>query len=1191
MAFDYTIDQQKVIDLQGRNILVAAAAGSGKTAVLVERIVKMITKKENPISIDQLLVVTFTSAAASEMRERIGAAIEKQLDKHPQDEHLQKQVTLIHNAQITTISSFCLSIVKNHFQDIGLEPNFRIADEGEAKLLKQDILAEVLEEQFAEKSKEFLDFVEATTTNTSEKAMEEMILKLYEASRSYPFPEKWLEECKKQYFQESTESFVESPWINFVETYIGKMIEGIVLQIEQAIGICEESSGPYFYVDLLNEERDMFLEMRKYCRFEEIGDALSKVVFGKLPSKKDESVSLIKRERVKEIRGQVKEVVTKLKDDFYYDTIRGMQDYLNESYGVLSVLINVTILFGKRFLEKKQEKGILDFSDMEHYALEILLQEKDGRMVPTETAKVYQEYFSEILIDEYQDSNLVQEYLLKSISKESMGIYNQFMVGDVKQSIYKFRLARPELFMEKYHTYSTEDSLMQKIDLHKNFRSREEVLSCVNTIFERIMMTQIGGIAYDKDAALYLGATYDRILEQDQKAELLVMEQEEGGLEKKELEARGIAKKIKSMMTSFKVVDQETGVARLAKYSDIVILLRSNAGWDDVFKEVLESEGIPTHIASKTGYFNVYEVQIVLNYLRILDNPLQDIPLAAVLLSPMIGFSEDDLAYVKGIYKNAAKGKRKKKFLYELLKEYLELERGSYLAGRIKLFLTTLDDYRNMIPYMPIHELMIRFIKELGFQLFFTSMPGGEQRKANLEMLLEKAIQFEHTSYHGLFHFIRYIEQMEKFEVNFGEANILDEYADVVRIMSIHKSKGLEFPICFVSGTAKQFNQMDLRKNMVVDMDFGIGMDYCNPTERIKSKTIRKAAIIRKMELDNLGEELRILYVALTRAKEKLIMTGTVSDWESMVEKNVGVKPSFLTIKQCKNFLELILLGMGNHLRESNYFTITKILEEDFAIDEVRESMGALSSKKLLLEEMESYTNTPLWNRIESQLSYEYEHDYLSQLYSKTTVSEIKHKRIAEELEDAKELFPETTVHSYMPKFLQKEHISGTERGNAYHKAMEVIDFGIGIDPMKSLAEKVAYGRMSTHYYDLLQVDKIKGFFQTPLSERMQRAAEQGMLYKEQPFVIALPANEVEVQFPKEEQILLQGIVDAYFEEDGELIIVDYKTDRIDTGEELLKRYHTQLEYYSKALSQITGKKVKECILYSFALEKEVSAN
>jgi len=1354
MGFTYTPEQQKVIDLHDRNILVAAAAGSGKTAVLVERIVEMISNKEKIVDIDRLLIVTFTNAAASEMRERISDAISKKLEEYPEDEHLQRQTTLIHNAQITTIDSFCLFVIRNYFNEIGLDPGFRVGDSGELTLIQQDVLSELLEGEFEKNEKAFIHCVETYSVNGSERTLEEYILNLYGFSRSYPWPEEWLLQCKEDYVAPTLEEQENALWMKFIINYISRIVEDSIEQIQEALIVCEQPDGPYMYAPLLLEEQDALAVVGRSSTYAEFQLAFSHMTFKRLPSKKDDSVDPAKREIVKGMRNGIKEISKHIMESFFYKEPQLVYEDLVASKDAMATLIDLVIGFAEAFSAKKREKNIVDFADMEHFALDIFLQKKEGEMLPTKTAEAFADHFEEILIDEYQDSNLVQEYLLKSISKsilkEEQAKNNLFMVGDVKQSIYKFRLARPELFMEKYHTYSTQDSREQRIDLHKNFRSRSEVIEAVNYICGQSMEATIGGITYDEDAALYLGADYpeyflenskvditeslqinsqeDRMVDftesmqincledriedveenlqknsqeemqikgqrekQLQQTELLLaikpekdsaksdateeqlsLQKAKGQIDKKkeistkELEASMIAGRIKELVGKFKVTIKGSKEGRFAKYSDIVILLRSNSNWDEPFKKVLTAEGIPTHVVSKTGYFSAFEVQMVLNYLKILDNPYQDIPLCAVMLSPIIGFTEEDLAEIKSF------GKGKKEKLYTLLLQYMEvksLERSKMkssknnsnltsdkseegfknkLLDNIANFQEALLNYRNLVPYTPIHELLLVFIKELGLDLFISAMPAGEQRKANLDMLLEKAVQFEQTSYHGLFHFIRYMERIEKYEVDFGEANILDEKADTVRIMSIHKSKGLEFPICFLAGIGKRFNMMDTRKSMIIDMDYGIGVDYIDPYRRIKMSTLRKNAMVEKMKIDNIGEELRILYVALTRAKEKLIMTGVIENPDKKIANLAGLltnqKPnlSFLARLNCNSYLDIILSSLIRHRCfkenlenigiEANATNKMYLKGPEFSVKMV--DAETLVGEKVVAhikegQKLEWLQNKNLVREVDEELasimeerfSFSYPYAILSKLYTKTTVSELKRASMEEVLEPIPQIYNQELIDSneminqeeeqiegpieeftpYVPKFMREtEKVSGTSRGNAYHKMMELLDFSVvskwtSCNRKEQVAflnakmkELVEIGKLSKEYQEAIEPSKMITFFNSKLAKRMIAAEEKGDLFKEQPFVIGMNANKIDATFPETETILVQGIIDIYFEEEDGLIVVDYKTDRVKDSNLLVKRYQMQLDYYGEALERLTGKKVKEKIIYSFGLGKEI---
>ena len=1175
MGISFTPDQQKVIDLHHRNILVSAAAGSGKTAVLVERIIQMVCNEESPVDIDRLLIVTFTNAAAAEMRERISQGIAKQLKLHPQSEHIERQATLLHNALITTIDSFCLYLIRNHFQEIGLDPAFRVADEGEVKLLKQDVLGELLEERFAEKREKFINAVEFFCPGGRETILEEMILDFYTFAMSYPWPEEWLEDRKQDYYIETVEQLESSDVGRYALRYLQSMLHGCEDSLKQALKLCEEPDGPYMYGELLKKELESLQKMASCTHLRDYESMIFAVDFARLPGKKDSSVSAEKREKAKDLRNSVKETLKELQNAFFARSLVSYVKQLQASSLYMEELVDLTLEFMYRLRLKKQEKKILDFHDMEHFALQILINREQGQMEPSSVAKEYRDHFAEILIDEYQDSNLVQEYLLKVISGEEIGRYNRFMVGDVKQSIYKFRLARPELFLEKYDTYTLEEGKCQRIDLSKNFRSRKEVVDTVNHVFSRIMSREKGGIDYDDSAALYVGASYPENI--GCKSELLLVEKPIKGddLNAKQAEGRIIASKIKELKGSFQVTDKATGNLRPVRFSDMVILLRSNSGWDEELKEVLQKEGIPVYISSKTGYFSATEVQEILQFLRVLDNPGQDIPLFGVMKSVFGGFSEDEIGMLRG--------ENKKVSLWQAVKE------SSW--EKVIAFREMIERYREYTIYMPIHELLQKIVEDFSYLYYVAAMPAGSKRKANIEMLFTKAKAFESTSYYGLFHFVRYIEQLEKYDVDFGEAELVDENADLVRIMSIHKSKGLEFPVTFVAGMSKHFNMQDANASFLMDMDMGIAADHVDIKERTKSKTFRRAVLSRKMKEDNLAEELRVLYVALTRAKEKLIMTASLSKAAERVENELGSSKGGMTIMEYLNagsYLDLVLPVLDENVADISIYNT-----EELFVEEMLEQLD-LDQKKEKLHEADLHGDAIIMRQLKDRFEQKYMHEHLAELYTKTTVSELKIAAMAEKDEAAFHTFEEKEVERYEPAFRrEKEAVSGTVRGNAYHKVMELLDFETiyqGKGPEENLAvflrEQVQKGALSEEYKNAVNERKVLNFLKDPIALRISEAQKKGALYKEQPFVFGISADRLNKGFPEEEKVLIQGIIDLFFVEEDGIVLLDYKTDRVQSGQELWERYETQLDYYEEALCKVMNLPVKERILYSFALEK-----
>lgn len=1273
MGMKFTPEQQRVIELHNSNILVSAAAGSGKTAVLVERIIRMICDGEHPADIDRLLIVTFTNAAAAEMRERIAAGITARLETDPGNEHIQKQSALLHNAQITTIDSFSLFLIRNHFNEIGLDPDFRVADEGEIKLLQQEVLAQLLEDAYAgqfvpEAPEQFHACVEYFCPGGRESVLEQHILNLSRYAGSFPWPAEWLEERKNDYAAGDMEALVHSDYGQYLTERVNRTVEGCLEKLREVKRLCELPDGPYMYGELTEAEIEQLERLTSCKDLEEQAAKVPTVTFGRLPSKKDDSVDPAKRELAKAIRNSVKDTLSDLSESYFKTPLELAVEQGKACREPLRMLLDLVLEFDRRLLAAKQERHLIDFSDMEHYALQILLKrekvEESGgtgtdrtetkyRIVPSDVAMEYRQYFQEILIDEYQDSNLVQEYLLSAISGEEEGRYNRFMVGDVKQSIYKFRLARPELFLEKYDTYQETGDLC-RIDLAKNFRSRIQVVDAVNDVFSRIMSRQIGGIAYDDKAALYPGAVYPAQEDPVYGSELLLIrkpekgEREESGIGEqhaegagvlvdydnvRQLEALAITARIKQLKGSLKVMEKSTGELRPVRYSDMVILLRTTSGWDEEFKKILEQQGIPVYITSKTGYFGALEVQELLQFLRVLDNPRQDIPLFGVMQSVFGGFTEEEIAQIR----SGGEGhSRKRMTLYEALKEVAQsgrtVEEGeeisagesageeAELSQKADTFLQRIGHYRDLTPFTSIRDLLQRILDDYDYLNYVTALPAGSKRRANVEMLLTKASAFEKTSYFGLFHFIRYMEQLEKYDVDYGEADTLDENADVVRIMSIHKSKGLEFPVVFVSGLSKRFNMQDANQSLIVDMDLGVAVDYVDSVRRIKNKTLRRAVLSAKMKEDNLAEELRVLYVALTRAREKLILTAVLDKadekWE-LAQMTGQERLTYLDFCEAGSYMDFLL-----PILPQTGIAVKTLRTEDLAVEELREQlrMGDRREQLRLIACGETtLTGDPEENErklmyLRERFAYQYPHPGLQKLYTKTTVSELKIAAMAEKDEAAFHTFEEKEVVPYIPGFRrEQEKVSGAVRGNAFHRVMELLDFmyvfvesglfekcpgdyetyrkRLDAERLKNRLEEFLQRetvslRLTEEYAKAVSLPKILNFLEQELAYRMWRAQEQGLLYREQPFVLGIDAKRLDPDLPEGEKVLIQGIIDVFFIEDGEIVLLDYKTDVIDSLEALWNRYNVQIQYYEEALTKLMQMPVKERILYSFYLEK-----
>ncbi|WP_026652960.1 helicase-exonuclease AddAB subunit AddA [Butyrivibrio proteoclasticus] len=1230
MAVKFTKEQQSVIDSRKQNILVSAAAGSGKTAVLVERIIQMISEN---VDIDHLLVVTFTKAAASQMKEKITLAIQDKLLEDPDNKHLQKQETLVHNAQITTIDSFCQYIIKNNFNSIGLDPSFRVGDEGEFRLLQEDVMNELLEAEY-EKAKtgendDFLYTMEYFGTGSNDKKVAEYIYQLFRFSMSMPWPEDWINERSRDYSLEGAD-FEQLYWVKACVSDTIRKLKDCFNKLENAEKICCEPDGPYMYGDLIEKEKDMIEALLSLNSYDQLFDRIRSISFDRLPTKKDDSVNPSKREYAKNLRTTVKDEIKDLIETYYALPSDVIIDQMVLCDRAVKELCNLTIKFKRAFEDKKKEMRLIDFSDMEHYALNILVnhpseeecqglssQEIMEKCTPSSVALEYRDFFKEVLIDEYQDSNNVQELILKAISGEDVERSERFMVGDVKQSIYKFRLARPEIFMDKLVSFNKDpDSKDRRIDLHMNFRSRKEVLEGTNYIFEKIMDTDLGSVAYDEDARLVTGATYEEPAF-DMSPELLLVEAEGDSEELSDY----TAKEKEALVIAGKIAELRHKNPDL-KYKDIVILLRANTGWDDVFKKILGKQGIPAYIESKSGYYEAFEVDFIVNLLSIIDNPMQDIPLVAIMHSFIGGFDDEELARIR-IAINQDESILKVEPFYACLKK-VDLDED--LVDKRDKFVAFVDNLRQMSTYTSVHGIIQYVIQETGFDAYVAAMPGGEQRKANLDLLLNKALSFEKSSFKGLFHFVRYIEHVKFIQVDQGEAGTIDENADVVRIMSIHKSKGLEFPVVFVAGLSKGFNKMDTQGDLITDMDLGIGVRCIDSKLRVKYDTLKRLIIADKMVMDCLGEELRVLYVALTRAKEKLYLTACFKDVATTVDKALKeialiaantVLPYSIR-SGAHSYLDLLLPSL---MRHPNFGKLVKELSIDgtdyekykdraetvpaFDFDfyddnkiltmELKKATAGQLRRADLTDHIDGRVDPELKERLKEKFSAKYPYDNLQGLFTKTTVSELKKQALEEEGEHFTAEIVDFAGDREKPDYEPSGRLSGPERGTAYHRVMELLDEKIYGNPNVTVTqvrdwikEKADEKVIPEEYYDSIYAKDIITFLSTDLGKRMGQALLTGNLMREKPFMMGVSARDLNEKFPEDEMVLVQGIIDAWFLEGDDIVLMDYKTDKVKEDKELIDRYKVQLDYYKKALESATQKKVKEVYIYSFTLGKEI---
>ena len=1175
----WTKDQQAAINARDCNLLVSAAAGSGKTAVLIERIIKRVTDVHNPIDIDSIVVVTFTRAAAEEMKIRLGKGFEAALKENPGNRHLIKQISLVDNAKITTIDSFCTYILRNYYNSINLEPDFRVAEEGELNLIKEDVLQDLLEEKFTLGEQDFLDFVEAFAPGKSVDRLSGLITGLHRFARSNPWPLEWLTECEKAYDVETVEEYENLAVVKDIKSYIKQVCMDSIKECDMMTDYCNEALGPVEYIPAILSDRQMWSDCLNMNTLSEMSIVLSRdfVTLGR-STKSDAALKSLVQNIRKNMKARREKLVRKfcVSPDTQLNQMKKCSEFVK-------LYLDLTKEFTLKFQEYKKNKNILDFSDIEHYALDILIRRENGEIDYTGIADELAESFNEIYIDEYQDSNLVQEYILNAVSRERFGIPNVFMVGDVKQSIYKFRMAKPELFMDKYDAYEDYKETgnaggRYKIRLNLNFRSRENVLESINDVFSVIMKKTLGGIEYTRDVRLNAGKNFDD--EGDDITELVVADEgqlKENNIDRQEACAHIAAGRIKKLMSENPKLT----------YRDFVILLRSDKSGGPVYSSVLTSHGIPSIYSSGTGYFTAYEVVNVLDFLKIIDNPRQEIALAGLMRSYFAYFDAKELAKIKG--------RKRRTELYDCVISYASKEGKT--ADKCRKLVDMVNKYRGMAQIYTIRELISKIIYDTGYYDYAGAMPGGKIRKANLDMLVQKAGEFEHTSYSGLFNFLRYIERLQKYDVDYGEGQTGSGDDNLVRIMSIHKSKGLEFPIVILGDAGKKYNLRDSTESVIYDSTVGIGIDYVDLEHRVRENVVYKNMIGHRITFDAIGEELRILYVAMTRAVDKLILIGCCNREKSLIKWENAVKGedtvmTYLT--ENPNYLDAVAPWAINNPR----------YRVDFAdaeqIKEIAEAgvIAAQNDKIINLDKIYNVDfNCDTYGNIAHILEYSYPYSKILSLKSKYSVSDLKHKAMEEsELTEAR--LETGQREKQIPAFIrEKETVTATFRGNAYHKLFELLDYNIAKDEpsvrvfLDSLTEE---GKISREYAGLIDCGKIAAFLAGSLGGEMKEAFRSHKLFREQPFIMEIGADRVNEIYPPDEKVLVQGIIDAFYIKDNKVCIVDYKTDRVDryTGEEILvSRYRKQLELYGEAISKITGMEVSRCCIYSVALNKEIIIN
>ena len=1161
---------------------------------------------ERHINLDQMLVVTFTNAAAAEMRERILEAIYQRLEETPEDVNLQKQLLLLPKANICTIHSFCLDVIRNHFYEIDVSANFRIGDQAELEILKQDVLEELFEDKYIKQEEDFLDLIHIYTSYRGDEALKKLILTIYHYIQSSPFPEEWLEE-KCEMFDRSDvldEDFSNTIWgsilmENFREEIQECRMELKEIQKDLKFHIELEKFSQVIAKDM--EQMEYLLNITSWDLFYEL---MQQIKFDRWPT--DKKVVTDLKEIAKEKRDRVKKNFTKIRDKVLIYTSKEANQDMADMYEILIKMKQLVLDFSEAYQEKKKEKNLIDFNDIEHLALKILVRKDEyGRNCPTEVAKQCAEKFKEIAIDEYQDSNLVQEYILSTISNGN----NIFMVGDVKQSIYRFRQARPELFIEKYDTYQPKEKKQEKdhlkIQLFKNFRSRKNILDFTNLVFDTIMTRELGDVLYNETEYLNLGAdfpkqekeeTIDRrtqihiidLKEENNKGEEDVEEDWEL-VENTMLEAKFVANQMKQILDSNTMVYDKKQGYRKVTYKDIVVLLRATSAQAPIYEKAIYDLGIPVFSDTSTNYLESIEIQTIMSLLKIIDNPMQDIPMVTVLRSAIGGFDDNELIEIRL--------NTKEKSFYESLLDTIKTSSNKKLQTKISAFLEKLEEFQTKQEYLPLDELIWNIYLETGYYHYVRLMPNGKMRQANLKMLFERAKQYESTSFKGLFYFIHFIDKLKVSSGDLSSAKLIGENEDVVRIMSIHKSKGLEFPIVFLGGTGKGFNLKDLNQNILLHQEIGFGPKYMNYERKIEYTTLAKEAIREVLKRETLSEEMRILYVALTRAKEQLYITGISKDYEKQRKEKEEVlraysskdKLSKTVMKRYKSYLDWLELVYLNNTKKANDVMKIQVHKKEEILE--KEEKEELSSGKIIQEYIQQMQEKEWKKEIcqewEEKINWKYYYQKEQRIPAKTSVSKIKRKEQEEQRQQQEHI-----RITERPRWIQGQNgITSAEKGTLMHLCMQRLNPKKEYheqDIQKMLEEMVLRKMITEEQEKAIDVKKIESFTNSTLWKRMSEAKQ---IYQEKSFYINIPAKQLYPEVKDEtEMILVQGMIDLYFiDKQDHIVLVDYKTDRVEESEqELIDKYQKQLELYQYAVEESIHKKVDEVYLYSTYLDKAI---
>lgn len=1166
---NWTKDQQNAIDARGGTILVSAAAGSGKTAVLVERVTQRIIDRENPCDVDKILMVTFTRAAAAEMRERISTSLTSILEQDPTNSHIRRQLMLLPQSKICTIDSFCNDLVRENFHRLGISPDYKILDNSEQEVLQSEAVSEVLEELYGEGSPAFDELLDLFMKGRSDEQLGNAICQIYKFTGAYPFPEEWLNNARSLYSAESGKSEL---WMQIILEYVRSSCVYAERILESALSIL--STAPPLeekYAPSIISGLNGISEIYDFAVSEDWDGAMNAVkafkftALGRVPKEYSGSYE---QTSVKSRRETVSKLVKKLNDVFCATSEENKED-LEALQPVAQKLFDAVERFGVIYNEKKSERNTLEFSDIEHLALKLLIEkDKGGKICRTDLAEEISNSYVEILLDEYQDTNEAQDSLFWAISKNEN---NLFMVGDVKQSIYRFRQAMPEIFLTKRKGMPLYDGKTYPacINLDRNFRSRAGVAGMVNFVFRQLMSEQLGEMEYTAQEELVPAAQYPPSPTPDVELHLVLGD---GDTDITVSEARHVAATIRRLMDEGTTVSAG-GTERPLEYRDICILLRSTKDIADKYVEELSANGIPAWTETKGGFFGVTEIRVMLSLLRVIDNPIQDVPLLSVMMSPIYGFTPDETSKIRM--------KDRKLPLYSCVV-------NSALDGdeRCQSFIDSIAKLRRLSATLPSDELIRRIYEETSYPAIVGVMSDSGRRRANLRLLLNYAAKYEAAGYKGLSGLIHYIDKLEQRRADLATASDLSEAADVVRVMSIHKSKGLEFPVCIIGNCSKKFNEMSRRGDMILQSGIGVGLKRRDAETMRRFTTLPHTAAKLALEREELSEELRVLYVAMTRAREKLILiVNEKKDFPKRLEKlsagiteELKVDPFF--VRTCTSYGDWLLTAALRHpdakiLRDEAGMEDVKLLESDFKL-RIEQNTADENAVYNDIEETES-ESAEFLNEISERLGYKYPYAELSSIVSKRAASDAPEREIDEEY-----------FASSRPSFMEEGGLTAAQRGTALHKFLQFSDYkSAANNPRAERDRLVSMGFLSEQEGKSLDFTRVKSFFTSDLGKQILSAEN---VWREYKFAKLVPASRYapDIEKAENEEVLIQGIADCIFEHDGKLVIVDYKTDRVETPEELVSRYKHQMEVYCEALSECLGMAVEKTVLYSFSLGCEV---